>query len=201
MFVSREGEDHLCGDCLQQAPHFRQARAAGIYSGGLMALVHQLKYRGCLALIDPLALLLQEAFVRHWQPADIDLVLPVPLHAARLRRRGFNQVQLLTDAWACHQRTAKCCGPRFPKARRIIVRSRATPPQTGLGKAERRRSIRGAFAVVESRAVAGRRILLVDDVYTTGATANEAARTLKRSGADWVDILTVARTMPRYGWR
>lgn len=199
MFVSREGEDHLCGGCLQDKPHFHRARAAGVYSGGLMALVHQLKYRGCLALVPPLSMLLRDTFGRHWEPHDIDLVLPIPLHAGRLRRRGFNQAQLLVDAWARAERQAGRGGPRFAKARRVFVRSRATSPQTGLGKAERRRNIKGAFRVVAARAVHGRRLLLVDDVYTTGATANEAARILIQGGAARVDILTVARTMPRAG--
>lgn len=198
MFPSRSGEDHLCGECIQAPPAFRRARAAGIYSGALMALIHHVKYRAGLALIDPLALLLLEAFRRHWHPGDIDVVLPIPLHAGRLRRRGFNQAQLLTDAWAAFERGAGRCAPRFPKARRVFIRARATTPQTGLGKPERRRNIRGAFSVVDPRCVAGRRILLVDDVYTTGATADEAARALTRSGAADVDILTLARTMPRF---
>lgn len=201
MFVSRIGESHLCGDCMRARPHFRQARAAGVYSGALMALVHQVKYRACLALVDPLARLLQEAFQRHWHPADIDLVLPIPLHGGRLRKRGFNQAQLLVDAWARADRSGGPCGMRFPKVRHILRRRRATRPQTGLGKAERRRNMRGAFSVVDERAVAERRILLVDDVYTTGATVNEAARVLKRYGAQAVDVLTVARTMPYTGRR
>ena len=201
MFISRVGGSHLCGDCMQEAPHFRRARAAGLYSGALMALVHQLKYRACLALVDPLACLLREAYDRHWEPSEIDLVLPIPLHARRLHRRGFNQAQLLADAWVRVDRGAGPWGVPVPKARHILRRTRATRPQTGLGKAERRRNMRGAFTVVDSRAVAARRILLVDDVYTTGATANEAARVLKRYGAIEVDVLTVARTMPHNRWR
>jgi ComF family protein len=197
MFTSREGDDHLCGDCMQRPPAFGRARAAGVYCGALMAMIHQLKYRACLALIDPLAMLLREAFHCHWNPAAIEVVLPVPLHVRRLRKRGFNQAQLIVDAWARADREEDRSGPCFPKGRRVIIRSRATPPQTGLGKPERRHNIGRAFTVTDEGAVAGCRILLVDDVYTTGATADEAARTLMRSGAASVDILTVARTMPR----
>jgi ComF family protein len=124
------------------------------------------------------------------------MVLPIPLHDRRLRQRGFNQAQMLVDAWAAVEDQENPNGLRFAKARQIIIRSKATPPQTGLGKVARRRNIRGAFTVVNRNAVKGQRILLVDDVYTTGATAAEAARVLRGSGADCVDVITVARTMP-----
>jgi len=196
MFGSRIGEDHLCGDCLQHPGHFRRARSAGAYDGALMALIHQLKYRACLALDYPLARLLQQAFVRDWQMDEIDLVLPVPLHARRLRQRGFNQAQMLVRAWKKMDK-GLMAGARFARSRDIMLRSKPTVPQTGLGRKERRRNIRGAFKVVDHHRVEGKRILLVDDVFTTGATADEAARELKKCGADCVDVLTVARTMPR----
>ena len=124
------------------------------------------------------------------------MVLPIPLHGTRWRQRGFNQAQMVTDAWARCEALEGGSPRAFPKARRILVRSKPTPPQTGLGKPARRRNIRGAFSVVAPKTVKGSHILLVDDVYTTGATADEAARVLKRNGAARVDILTIARTMP-----
>lgn len=196
MFQSRLGDDHLCGACMQRAAAYGRARAVGVYADGLMALVHHLKYKACLTLGHALGRLLQEGFAQHWPSQAVDMVLPIPLHDARWRQRGFNQAQMMVDAWA------RCAAPeggarrRFPKARHVLVRSKATLPQTGLGKPARRRNIRGAFSVVAPGAVAGSHILLVDDVYTTGATADEAARALKRSGAAQVDVLTVARTMP-----
>jgi len=199
MFQSRVGEDHLCSDCMRRPGKFRRARAVGVYSGALRALIHQLKYRACLALGDPLGRLLQEAFRRHWSPEEVDMVLPIPLHRRRWRQRGFNQAQMLVDAWANAAREGNRNWHRFPKARDILVRSRPTTPQTGLGKKERRRNIRRAFTVVDRDAVRGRRVLLVDDVYTTGVTAEEAAHALNRNGADFVDVLTVARTMPHSG--
>ena len=197
MFASRFGADHICGTCIQHPLAIRRARSAGIYAGGLMGVVHQLKYRARLGLADPLSRLLQEVFDQHWSVEEIDLVLAVPLHGKRLRQRGFNQAQMLTDAWAKRQGRPLegCMG--FAKPRHVLVRNKSTPPLTGLGKPARRRSIRGAFAVIDGKDLKGQRILLVDDVFTTGATANEAARELKRSGAAWVDVITVARTMPR----
>lgn len=199
MFQSRVGEDHLCSDCIRHQGKFRRARAVGVYNGALMALIHQLKYRAGLALVGPIGQLLQEAFRRHWQPEEIDMVLPIPLHNRRLRQRGFNQAQMLVDAWGNAVRKEHRDWHRFPKVRKIIVRFRPTAPQTGLAKAERRRNIRHAFKVVDRDAVQGRHILLVDDVYTTGSTAEEVAHELKRNGADTVDVLTVARTMPHSG--
>lgn len=196
MFQSRAGDDHLCGECLRHPAAYRRARAAGVYAGGLMALIHHLKYKACLALVDPLGRLLQEVFVRHWSAEEVDMVLPIPLHDARWRQRGFNQAQMMVDAWARCAALEGGSRRQFPKARQILVRSRPTLPQTGLGKPARRGNIRGAFTVVAPKAVKGGHILLVDDVYTTGATADEAARVLKRNGASCVDILTVARTMP-----
>ena len=196
MFDSRLGEDHLCGACIRRPAAYRRARSAGIYTGGLMALIHHLKYRACLALMHPLARLLQEAFAQHWPGGEVDMVLPIPLHARRWRERGFNQAQMLVETWAKLGGAANGNGPQFPRACRILVRSKATPPQTGLGKRARRQNIRGAFSVIDPKPVKGAHILLVDDVYTTGATADEAARVLQRNGAACVDILTVARTMP-----
>ncbi len=197
MFPSRIGENHRCGTCIRHPVAYRQARSAGVYTGGLMALIHHLKYRACLALRDPLARLLQAVFAQHWPEGEVDMVLPIPLHARRWRERGFNQAQMLVDAWAPSGGAFKRDRRPFPRARRILVRSQPTLPQTGLGKRDRRQNIRGAFAVIAPRAVKGAHILLVDDVYTTGATADEAARALMRSGAACVDVLTVARTMPR----
>jgi ComF family protein len=197
MFDSCAGEDHLCGACIRRPPTYRQARAVGIYSGGLMALIQHLKYRACLALKHPLARLLQAAFDQHWPGEEVDMVLPIPLHSRRWRERGFNQAQMLVEAWAKLGRAEDSSAPQFPRACRIFVRSKPTSPQTGLGKRARRQNIRGAFSVIDPNPVKDAHILLVDDVYTTGATADEAARALKRNGAACVDILTVARTMPR----
>jgi ComF family protein len=196
MFVSGIGSDHLCGNCLQNAFHFRRARSAGVYGGALLAMIHQLKYRACLALCNPLGALLQQAFAHYWQPEEIDLVLPIPLHRKRIRHRGFNQAYLIARAWAGIP-NARSIATRLAAPREVMIRSRPTHPQTGLGKKARRRNIRGAFRVVAPDRVKGRHILLVDDVFTTGATADEAARQLGRFGAASVDLLTVARTLPK----
>ncbi len=114
-----------------------------------------------------------------------ELILPVPLHASRLRRRGFNQALLLARPLARRR--------HLPTPHSLLVRSRRTRPQVGLSEKVRRRNMAGAFTVTEPRRVRNRAILLVDDVYTTGATLEECAATLRRAGAKRVDALVLLR--------
>jgi ComF family protein len=193
VFQSRQGEDHLCGRCLAEPRHFDSARAFGLYQGPLMALVHQLKYRRKSALGVPLGRLLHATYAAHCGCRPPELVVPVPLHARRLRQRGFNQAHQLVRAWPQFSRRTPAGGPRL--ARGLLLRRHATPPQTGLGRRDRRANIKGAFAVADPRPIAGRRILLVDDVMTTGATLDECARVLRAAGAAGVDCLTLARSV------
>lgn len=194
MFSSREGENHLCGQCLEGHRFFSKARAAGVYRGSLVHLVRSLKYQGKVQLSVVLGGLLLAALRRYWDPDDIDLVTAVPLHARRTRKRGFNQSALLIGSW--RHWSAKLSLPVPALAGdRLLVRHRATDPQTGLKRELRLANLKNAFAVAPRFAVRGKRILLVDDVLTTGSTANECARTLIGAGARRVDILTLARAM------
>ena len=195
MFASRAGGDHRCSDCLSANGHYDRARAVGVYQGALMALVHQLKYRGRVALAAPMGGLLQEAFIRYWRERSVDLVMPIPLHPRRLRRRGFNQAALLLRAWQRAADRYPAGAARPVTAMHTLVRTRRTRPQTGLNRRERQRNIRGAFAVRNRDAIRKQRVLLLDDVFTTGATVEEAARTLLAAGAATVDVLTLARTL------
>jgi ComF family protein len=118
---------------------------------------------------------------------DYDLIMPVPLHPSRLRWRGFNQAALLGNAVA--RRLGR------PLDAGSLVRVRETDPQTGKNMRERRQNIRDAFAIRRPARIANRRVLLVDDVMTTGATVDECARTLLAAGARRVDVLTLARAL------
>ena len=149
-----------------------------------MSIMHAYKYGGKVQLARPLSTLLTAVYERHWQHDAIDMVLPVPLHPIRFRERGFNQAYLLVRSWG------------DIVVRDILERKRPTSPQTGLGRKERLRNVRGAFMVKDPLAVENRRILLVDDVYTTGATVKECARILLKCNAAQVDILTVGRAIP-----
>ncbi|MBW2606781.1 MAG: ComF family protein [Deltaproteobacteria bacterium] len=195
MFKSREGDDHLCGDCIKEPKRFKIARAPGIYDRTLMKAIHCLKYRGKIQMARPFEMLLFAAFVRFWDIKNVDLVVPVPLHLKRLRERGFNQAYLLVRNWKRLAMDLKIEMPDITIDRNVLVRSRWTEPQTGLGRKKRMKNIKNAFKVNDCSRIAGKRILLVDDVLTTGATVNECAKTLIGDGAKRVDVLTLARAM------
>jgi ComF family protein len=195
MFETRHGEDHLCGDCIGSPRHFSKARSLGVYDNTLMSVIHRLKYNGKIQLADPLGALLFSLFLMHWGKGGIDLVVPVPLHVKRFRKRGFNQSLLLVghwDRWAGSLDQGKW---RLEIGCRLLVRTRQTQPQTGLNRKNRLENIKNAFAVVKPEDVRDKRILLVDDVFTTGTTVDECAKALQRAGARQVDVLTVARAL------
>jgi ComF family protein len=186
-FGSRQGEDHTCSECLLEERYFRKARAFGVYEGHLMEAIHRFKYGKKTSLSQPLGALVEEAFFRFWDANAVDLLLPVPLHIKRLRERGFNQAYLMIRRWA--KREGVLCDGL------MLSRSRWTESQTKLSGTERRKNVKGAFSVRHPEAIRGQTILLVDDVFTTGATVNECARVLMRAGAESVDVLTLARAV------
>ena len=144
-----------------------------------------MKYRPVFGLVQPLADLLSGQFALHWGGQMPDALVPVPLHRLRLRRREFDQALALADVLG--QETG------IPVWSQTLIRHTPTRSQIGLSAIERRRNIRGAFRVQPDRSCEGRSLLLIDDVYTTGATAQECARMLRRAGAAHVDVYTVAR--------
>lgn len=184
----------LCSYCNSEAPLFDGARAYGLHTGPLRQAVISYKFRGRTALAPFLAALLAERVAAeedcHWglPLSGMDAVVPVPLHSERLRWRGFDQAALLCR----HLATAL----EKPLWEHFLMRSRSTLPQVGLNLDQRRENVRNAFEVTDAAAILGRRLLIVDDVYTTGATANDAARALKAAGADEVHLVTITRTVP-----
>jgi len=166
---------------------FAQARSFASYEGTLRLLIQRLKYDGYRPLAKPLGRFLAEA-VQRLDPQSFDVLVPVPLHRRRERRRGFNQAALL----AAHVSKAQ----KIPLAASDCVRVRDTPPQTGLRAAERRKNVAGAFHVPEPQRIRGKRVLLVDDVLTTGATAHACAQALRDAGAQGVWVATLARAHP-----
>jgi ComF family protein len=176
-----DGRARVCSPCAAAPPAWDWARAAAEYAGVVRDAIHAFKFEGKRALARPLAALL----VEQWggEVGDVAGVVAVPLARARERERGFNQAGLLAE------RLAAALG--LPLRPRWLARVRATGPQSDLGAAERRANVRGAF--VADAAVAGRHVLVIDDVLTTGATAAECARVLRAAGAARVGVLTVAR--------
>jgi ComF family protein len=178
-------DDQVCGACLARPPAFDRARAALIYGEISRDMVLALKRQGRRDGLAQLGAWMSGAGTDLL--AEADLIVPVPLHYLRLVRRGFNQSVWLAAAL---RRTS---GVRVSVD--ALKRVRATPIQGGLTADGRRRNVQGAFRVRNSRRklVAGKRILLVDDVFTTGATAEACARELRRAGAVCVDVLTLTR--------
>jgi ComF family protein len=173
----------VCGACLANPPAFERSIAAASYTFPIDALLHSLKYEAKLALAPVLADLLTARI----STADLpDFVLAMPLHPAKLRERGFNQ------ALEIARRVSKTTGVELlPLAARRVKDTRS---QTGLPWKEREKNIQGAFACEAD--LSKRRIAIVDDVMTTGATLNELAKVLRKGGASGVSVWVVARTLP-----
>ena len=195
VFHSRAGEDHLCGECLNTPKRFGIARSAGVYDKVVMAAIHCLKYNGKIQLARPLGVLLFLFFCRYWDENRPDLIIPVPLHNKKLRHRGFNPSFLLVKEWAGITQALGVGFPVMPVSGDTLVRTKWTKSQTGLGRKERLKNIKNAFSVSAPSKINGKKILLIDDVYTTGATAKECSKVLLDAGASHVDVLTLARAM------
>ena len=194
-FESRHGLDHRCGDCSASAKTFRIARAPLVYEQIFTKVIHCYKYNGKIQLASPLGELLLTAFRLFWDKDSIDVVVPVPLHIKRLRNRGFNQTYLLIRNWQTVAGPAPFDLSDLQIERDVLVKTLPTAPQTGLGRRQRAANIKNAFELVNQAKIIDKRILLVDDVYTTGATVDECARLLLHHGAVHVDVLSLARAV------
>jgi ComF family protein len=185
--------DPLCGLCQRLHPPFEKAVAYGSYDGGLRDLIHLLKYQQVRPAAGVLGRILAETITRleATLPPGLITVVPVPLHVQKRAQRGFNQSELIVRA-ALKQLARP---GRFQAMIGLLVRRRETGSQIGLTRHQRRENLRGAFAVADPALLAERDILLVDDVFTTGTTAAECARVLRRAGAKRVWVVAVARTL------
>lgn len=176
--------DHgaLCSRCRKVPLRLEGIRSVLLFEGPLRGAIHQLKYRHARGLAEPLG----EVLAGYWQahPLPVDVIVPVPLHPTRLRRRGYNQAAVL--AYELGRRVG------LPVDEGALRRIRATVSQMRLHAADRRRNVQGAFRCPDGR-MEGRRVLLLDDVCTTGATLEACADGLRAGGAETVWALTLAR--------
>lgn len=178
-------DDMLCAGCLADPPDFDRLRAAVAYGELARIVALKLKYGRRPGAADTMA----DLMARHLDAFDRPILCPVPLHRWRIWRRGYNQSALIAAA------LAKRSG--LDLRQNLLRRVKATPPLKGMSPSERRRTVRGAFRVDERRGhgVAGRNVLIVDDVFTSGATASACARVLKKAGAGDVGVLCWARVI------
>jgi len=190
-FAERPGA--LCGLCQRLHPPFERAVAYGSYDGGLRDLIHLLKYQQVRPASAVLGRMVGDsvAALETSLPEGAIQVVPVPLHPRKHAQRGFNQADLISRV--ALQQLAR--PDRFQLRTGVLVRQRETGSQIGLTRHQRRENLRGAFAVIDPTQLAHRNVLLVDDVFTTGTTASECARVLRRAGAASIRVVTVARTL------
>mgnify|MGYP001589941586 CR=1 FL=1 len=176
---------NICVKCLKAKVHFDRAFSSCIYEGVIKELIHKFKYQDKAYLGKILSRPMIEFIKEHKLPMDyLDSVIPVPLHKTKLRERDFNQAHILS------QHVAREFNKRLLSD--VLIRHRHTKTQTDLEQDLRFANVENSFSVIKAEEIKGRNLLLVDDVFTTGATVSEAAFTLKKSGANIVFVLTLA---------
>jgi ComF family protein len=159
----------------------------GYYEGPLREAIHRWKYEEKIYLSSLFGEWMERSFSQYWEASLFDLLVPVPLHPQRLRERGFNQALLLVRELS--HRTG------IPYRKRLLEKRGRTIPQVHLSGVDREKGVKGAFRLTHGEGVQGKVILLIDDVYTTGATVNECAKVLIAGGAQRVDVFTLAHAV------
>lgn len=177
--------DFICYSCSSETPAFDRARSAARYEGAVGEALRQLKYEKGFWMGPDMAKLLHTCRIAEYSGLSFDLIVPVPLHHVRRRDRGYNQAAVLA------KELSRLMGCRMDSG--VVRRIRCTTTQTNLTATQRLSNVKNAFESRKGKRLAGKRILLVDDVMTTGATVNACAKALKRGGAVSVYVLTVAR--------
>ncbi|MBW2673399.1 MAG: ComF family protein [Deltaproteobacteria bacterium] len=184
-FTTNQGANHLCEECIRSMPPFSVARSLSVYEGALLDAIHLFKYHGKISVGEALGRMMAQAPYDSLAIEDYSLIIPVPLHPKRLRERGFNQSLVL----------ARQISKRFsiPLDFSTLKRMVYTVSQVNLSGSKRKTNVRGAFEVVDRGRIQGHKIVLIDDVYTTGSTVAECSKMLVQGGAKEVAVLTLAR--------
>ena len=184
----------VCGDCIGMTGAVGRVRAVFSYEGIIKAGIHAFKYLGKKRAAPIFGSYMFDRFDQDFSGQSIDLIVPIPLHRSRLLQRGFNQSYLLVRQFMKLYQKRHGQNPAWVISPFCIQRKKKTRSQTGFDITQRSKNLEGAFHVKYPARVEGKHILLVDDVFTTGATASEAALTLTQAGAAKVDVLVLART-------
>lgn len=184
----KQNREILCLDCKRKKYSFEFSRSTGIYDKVLKKCIHLFKYYGEKKLAKPLGKLMVDSLVKNDEfKRKIDLIIPVPLHKNDLKKRGFNQSVLLGKVTGDYL--------SIPVRENVLVKKKLTPFQVNLSKKERKINILGAFSVEKPGEIKGKNILILDDVFTTGATVEECTKELMKARAKNIFVLTLARTV------
>ncbi|MCX5726280.1 MAG: ComF family protein [Candidatus Saganbacteria bacterium] len=180
----------ICNDCFSITRPFTLARSVGLYRGPLKTAIHKFKFKNKRSLAPVLA----ELTIDHLKTGDIDvgkidLIHSVPLSSRRMKDRGYNQVDLICEPISSHY--------KIPLEKGIIIRRKETKPQFDLPREKRFENVKDAFIVNDNRPIIGKSVLLVDDIYTTGATVEECSKALREAGAKDIYVLTLSRAADR----
>ncbi len=184
----KQNREILCLDCKRKKYSFEFSCSTGIYDKVLKKCIHLFKYYGEKKLAKPLGKLMVDSLVKNDEfKRKIDLIIPVPLHRNDLKKRGFNQSVLLGKVTGDYL--------SIPVRENVLVKKKLTPFQVNLSKKERKINILGAFSVEKPEEIKGKNILILDDVFTTGATVEECTKELMKARAKNIFVLTLARTV------
>ncbi len=182
--VRLDEEKGLCKDCIAKIPKNLYGIAACRFEGVIKEAVHLFKYKGMVSLLNTFSAIILEFIERNIDMKKIDAIVPIPLHPVKLRERGFNQAYLLSLSIAKRY--------NIPISTGNLIKTKATRPQSTLGRNQRLKNLKGAFSVKRSERLKGKSVLLVDDVYTTGTTIDNAAEALKKAGIKNIKAMILA---------
>ena len=183
-FTTHSGISHVCYDCIKGKNKFTLSRAVFEYNGAIVKLIHRFKFGDRVNLSSFFSEELFKLYEAHFAAKDITAILPVPLSTHRLKHRSYNQTQLLAEALS-----RKLSIPVFPQ---ILEKIKETPPQSLLSAEKRRENVKDAYKVTDRKTLKGKKVLLIDDVITTGATVNACTRALMRAGIKQVYVTAIA---------
>lgn len=186
-------ENHVCEACLKAPLKLDRVRAVLEYKGITKDAIPLFKYHSKLSLAKVFERLLFQAFIKHFKNFKIDLVMPIPLHKKKLRQRGFNQAFLMVRNFIKLYEKLYDKKPEWKIDAVSLARIKRTKPQTGFDTEQRKNNLKNAFKVLKPKNIKQKNILLIDDVFTTGVTCNEAAAVLLKNGAQKVQALVLAR--------